>query len=140
MFQSTAARPIAVGDYVLTDADRGIDLGRVIAVKARLPPRAPKITKMILRHASASEVEQLAEKREREARAMQIGTEKVAESGLPMVLTGAEFQFDGKKLTFYFSATNYVDFRVLVRSLFRVFGTRIWMVWNEEHAGDAKPQ
>jgi cell fate regulator YaaT (PSP1 superfamily) len=46
-----------------------------------------------------------------------------------MNITRAEFQFDGKKLTFYYTADAYVDFRDLVRALFKVFGTRIWMVW-----------
>jgi cell fate regulator YaaT (PSP1 superfamily) len=55
-----------------------------------------------------------------------------------MDITRAEFQFDGKKLTFYYMAAAYVDFRDLVRALFRVFGTRIWMVWYKR--GDPDTQ
>ena len=51
-----------------------------------------------------------------------------------MLITGAEFQFDGKKLTFYYTASIYVDFRNLVRTLFKTFGMRIWMVWHDGHA------
>jgi hypothetical protein len=139
IFQSATTQLISVGDYVLTEADRGLDIGRVISIKTRVPAGSSRTTRIILRHANPSEVEQLPEKDVRERRALQIGQEKVTESGLPILLTGAEFQFDGKKLTFYFSASHYIDFRMLVRTLFRVFGCRIWMVWNEEH-DHRKPQ
>lgn len=34
---------------------------------------------------------------------------------------------DRNKLTFYFSADRRIDFRELVRDLFRIYKTRIWM-------------
>lgn len=34
---------------------------------------------------------------------------------------------DRRKLTFYFVAERRVDFRELVRDLFRIYKTRIWM-------------
>ena len=34
---------------------------------------------------------------------------------------------DRNKLTFYFSADRRIDFRELVRDLFRIYTTRIWM-------------
>jgi cell fate regulator YaaT (PSP1 superfamily) len=125
---------LSVGDYVLTEADRGVDVGRVEAVLPSPSFREAKGAKLIIRLATQNEVRQLPQKAEREARALQVGQAKVAESGLPMVVTGAEFQFDGKKLTFYYSASTYIDFRGLVRNLFKVFGTRIWMVWNDPNA------
>ena len=42
-----------------------------------------------------------------------------------MKLTDAEWQWDRKKLTFYFTAEKRVDFRALVRDLAAVFRTRI---------------
>ena len=59
---------------------------------------------------------------------------KVKELGLPMLITDAEYQMDGKKLTFYYTASKYVDFRNLVRVLFKTFSTRIWMVWHDGNA------
>jgi hypothetical protein len=131
IFQGSPKLRLSGGDYVLTEADRGVDVGRVVSVLMNPSFRETKGAKLILRLATQSEVRQLPQKAEREARALQLGQAKVAESGLPMVITGAEFQFDGKKLTFYYSASTYIDFRVLVRNLFKVFGTRIWMVCNE---------
>ncbi len=46
-------------------------------------------------------------------------------NGLVMKLTDAEWQWDRKKLTFYFTAEKRVDFRALVRDLASMFRTRI---------------
>ncbi|KAJ2684479.1 hypothetical protein GGH99_004041 [Coemansia sp. RSA 1285] len=52
---------------------------------------------------------------------------KVQQRKLSMCVVDAEFQFDRRKLTFYFKADRRVDFRELVRELFKHFKTRIWM-------------
>jgi cell fate regulator YaaT (PSP1 superfamily) len=44
---------------------------------------------------------------------------------LPMKLVDVEWQFDHKKVTFYFTAEHRVDFRELVRDLARRFRTRV---------------
>ncbi|KAK6887246.1 hypothetical protein K6H09_005479, partial [Candida tropicalis] len=44
-----------------------------------------------------------------------------------MKLIDAEYQFDRKKLIFYYSTSRRIDFRDLVRELFRIYKTRIWM-------------
>ena len=44
-----------------------------------------------------------------------------------MKLVDAEYQFDRKKLIFYYSTSRRIDFRDLVRELFRIYKTRIWM-------------
>ena len=44
---------------------------------------------------------------------------------LPMDLVEAEWQFDHRKLTFYFTSEGRVDFRALVRDLAAIFNTRI---------------
>jgi cell fate regulator YaaT (PSP1 superfamily) len=129
MFHAPARLRFNDGDYVLTEADRGFDIGQVVEVIARPSPRDATGAKQIVRAATRNEVQQLAQKEEREARALQVCRAKAEEFGMPMSITRAEFQFDGKKLSFYYTAESYVDFRDLVRALFKVFGTRIWMVW-----------
>ena len=42
-------------------------------------------------------------------------------------LLAAEQCRDRRKLTFYFLADNRIDFREVVRELFKVYKTRIWM-------------
>jgi cell fate regulator YaaT (PSP1 superfamily) len=129
---------INIGDYVLTEADRGFDIGRVLEVVVRPSPRDATGAKTIVRVATRNEVQQLPQKEERETRALQLCRTKAAELGLPMNITRAEFQFDGKKLTFYYMAHVYVDFRDLVRAMFKVFGTRIWMVWYKGEDPDTE--
>jgi hypothetical protein len=51
--------------------------------------------------------------------------ERVRANGLAMKLSDAEWQWDKKKLTFYFTAEKRVDFRNLVRDLASLFRTRI---------------
>lgn len=51
--------------------------------------------------------------------------ERVRANGLGMKLSDAEWQWDRKKLTLYFTADKRVDFRNLVRDLASLFRTRI---------------
>lgn len=126
-FFSSQTQQFKEGDFVLTEADRGYDIGKVISVTKRPSLRDIRTAKKIVRIAHQHEIDQLPQKAEREAKALALCRQKAAQLGLPMEITGAEFQFDGKKLTFYYTADVYVDFRILVRTLFKVFGTRIWM-------------
>lgn len=51
--------------------------------------------------------------------------ELIAARGIEMNLVDCEYSFDGKKLTFYFTADGRVDFRELVKDLAYTFRTRI---------------
>ena len=44
-----------------------------------------------------------------------------------MNILDSEYQFDRHKLTFFFEADGRIDFRELVRDLFSIYKTRIWM-------------
>lgn len=122
---------LSIGDYVITDADRGYDIGIVTSINQHPSSKDAKAAKFVTRKASKDETQQIPLKVEKEKAALELCQKKVTELGLPMQITGAEYQFDGKKLTFYYAASSYVDFRNLVRVLFRIFGTRIWMVWYD---------
>ena len=79
-----------------------------------------------------------------EQKALQLCQSKVRAKKLPMEVIDAEYQWDRRKLTFYFIAEKRIDFRELVRELFRyvaeymlytfrlsshrrLYKTRIWM-------------
>ncbi len=53
--------------------------------------------------------------------------EKIFEATMRII--DAEFQFDRRKLTFFYRVDQdvYIDFRKLVRDLFAVYKTRIWL-------------
>lgn len=83
--------------------------------------------KMIKRLAQNHEIQALQEKEGNEAKAKRVCQQKVIEHGLNMEILDAEFQMDGKKLTFYFFSTEYINFNSLVTDLFKMYKTRIWM-------------
>ncbi|EDO19121.1 hypothetical protein Kpol_2000p89 [Vanderwaltozyma polyspora DSM 70294] len=48
-------------------------------------------------------------------------------SALNITILNAEFQFDRKKLTFYYICEERNDFRELIKELFKFYKTRIWL-------------
>ena len=62
---------------------------------------------------------------EKRPQAMQICREKIIKHGLEMKLVDCEYAFDGSKILFYFTSSNRVDFRELVKDLATAFHTRI---------------
>lgn len=118
--------PIAIGDYVIVQVERGEDLGKAIqhlqgehAARARVKPLP------ILRVAVEGELNRAAENRQKEQEARKVCMSMVAERGLKMKVVDAEWQFDGNKVTFYFTAEKRVDFRQLVKDLASTYRTRI---------------
>jgi len=83
--------------------------------------------KMIYGKATAQEMQLLAAKNQDEQKALHLCQTKVRAKKLPMEVIDAEYQWDRRKLTFYFVAEKRIDFRELVRELFRLYKTRIWM-------------
>ena len=144
-----APRDIEVGTFVKVEADRGEDLGKIVDLlsadhfnaNCRSLPTAgagygdgqgpgsacAADLKRITRRASKEEVDLLPLKNEEEMELVKICGEKVMQRGLPMRIVDAEYQFDRHKLTFFFESDCRVDFRELVRDLFSIYKTRIWM-------------
>jgi len=137
-------RDLKVGTYVKVEADRGEDLGIVIG-KAKNPlTRSSSFgggigemptagaggggdLKKIIRLATHDEVGLLVMKRDEEDELLKVCRLKVRQRGMPMHVVDAEYQFDRHKLTFFFEADTRIDFRELVRDLFSIYKTRIWM-------------
>jgi cell fate regulator YaaT (PSP1 superfamily) len=117
----------------VVEADRGEDLGEVLAMGAVAERKCsasggcgtPVPERKVVRRARADEVQRRDGLREDENRIRSEARRKVREHGLKMKVTEAEWQFDRKKLTIYFTADRRVDFRELVRDLARTFRTRI---------------
>ena len=131
---ATNGEAIRLNEYVLVEADRGEDLGKVTATGAVAERKctgcttgcaAPVPERRVVRTAGNEEVSQLKSLREDEDRVRRVTREKVKKFGLKMKVTEAEWQFDKNKLTIYFTAERRVDFRELVRDLARTFRTRI---------------
>lgn len=130
---TTQGDPIELNRYVLVEADRGMDIGRLTAVGAIAERKcsgssgcaAPVPEKRVLREATEKEIARGRKLRGDEARVRRVTREKVRGHGLKMKVSETEWQFDRNKLTIYFTADRRVDFRELVRDLARTFRTRI---------------
>lgn len=134
IFKFKSNLEVKAGCWVITEADRGLDIGSIANVIPQPKPKDVKNAKFIIRIATPIEIQDLQVKLEKERRAKEICQQKADELGLPMTIISTEFQFDGKKLTVYFKAQQFIDFRSLVRALFKFFETRIWMVWYDGNA------
>ena len=117
---------VRTGDKVVVETAKGLEIADCVhgnhmvedtAVVQPLRPVARVATQDDLR------VEQLNKKREEEA--FEIGREKIAEHGLEMKLVDVECNFEGNKITFFFTADGRVDFRELVKDLAGIFRNRI---------------
>jgi cell fate regulator YaaT (PSP1 superfamily) len=117
---------LKLGDYVVVNTARGPELGQVIIEpKSMDDDEITEPLKPVLRKAEDEDIEQAGDFKAREPEALAECARLIAKLGLPMKLLGAEYNLDGSRLTFFFSATERVDFRELVRELNRRFKVRV---------------
>ena len=117
---------LEIGDFVIVEAEKGNDLGKVMQINSRhLLKDVQEEPKIIIRKASAEELEKLNKNRESELAAFEVGKELIQRRNLNMKLVDVEYQFDANKLTFYFTSDERVDFRDLVKDLAGKYRTRI---------------
>lgn len=129
--------PLSPGDSVIVELERGRDLGQITAVGDIATKRCSmrcngeagadvvKKARKILRVASEEDTHLHVELRKGEQEVKQAVIERVKQHSLVMKVCDAEWQWDRKKLTIYFTAEARVDFRALVRDLAGLFRTRI---------------
>jgi len=132
--------PLALHDAVIVEVERGQDLGRVSALGAvatkkcdtacqgcSLAGAARTATpeRRIVRRATPDDTHTAERLHEEEDAVRRKVMERVQQHVLPMKVSDAEWQWDRKKLTIYFTAEQRVDFRALVRDLAGLFHTRI---------------
>ncbi|MCM8790976.1 MAG: stage 0 sporulation family protein [Candidatus Omnitrophica bacterium] len=123
---STSGMKFKVGDYVIVEADRGLDYGQVITEKeAILDSDIEEPLKKVIRKANPWDMHQIDKNRKKIKEVMDTCSRKIQERKLSMKLIDAEFSFDRSKIIFYFTAEGRVDFRDLVKDLASAFKTRI---------------
>jgi cell fate regulator YaaT (PSP1 superfamily) len=121
---------VAPNDYVIVEADRGLDYGLVmdiIEVEAMKEDNKDSAVHAIIRKVSFEDLKEIAEGKIRARDALKLCSRKVKEYRLEMKMVTAEYSFDGKKIVFYFTSEGRVDFRELVKDLAKVFKRRIEM-------------
>jgi len=109
---------LEVNDPVVVTTTRGLELGYVIiAPRQVLANEVTTPLKPVVRKAEPDDIRQAQELEVKEKEALIECGKSIAKLNLPMKLLSAEYNLDGNRLTFYFSAEERIDFRELVREL-----------------------
>lgn len=126
---------LSMGDVVATEATAGHDVGvvslvgelvRVQMKKKKVRQDSSEILK-VYRKASQKDIDVWQQAREREEGIRGRAREIAIRLNLKMKISDVEFQGDGSKATFYYTADERVDFRQLIKEFAREFNTRIEM-------------
>ncbi|HSW57829.1 MAG TPA: regulatory iron-sulfur-containing complex subunit RicT, partial [Dehalococcoidales bacterium] len=121
-----AGLELKANDFVVVQTARGVELGQVIIAPRQVV--AADITaelKPIVRKATPEDLKRSQDYAAKEDNALSECAHIITKLNLPMKLVSAEYNLDGSRLTFQFTAEERVDFRELVRELTSLFKTRI---------------
>ncbi len=127
--------PLAIGDVVATQAKSGHDVGMVTLVgelvkvqmrRKKVDPEDKALPK-IYRKASQRDIDIWQKCRDKEEEIKKRSREIAISLNLQMKLSDVEFQGDGSKATFYYTAEERVDFRQLIKDMAQAFRIRIEM-------------
>ena len=134
-FRNQDKLPLKIGDLVATEAQSGHDIGQVTLTgelvrfqlkKKKIKKNSEEILK-IYRMASQKDIDKWQTARDREAEVQKRAREMAIFLRLEMKISDVEFQGDGSKATFYYTAENRVDFRQLIKDMAQAFSVRIEM-------------
>ena len=126
---------LSIGDIVATEAATGHDIGIVtltgelvkIQMKKKGVNHKNTDVPKIYRKASQKDIDIWSAAREREEPMKVRARELAIAQSLEMKISDIEFQGDGSKATFYYTANDRIDFRQLIKDFAREFSTRIEM-------------
>ena len=123
------------GDPVVVQRDMGSDLGhvslkgelvRLQLKKYNIDPEGPQVYK-ILRKASERDLEKYQDLKAKEPALLEKARTIAMSMGLKMKLSDIEVQGDGRKVIFFYTAEERVDFRELIKAYAEEFRMRIEM-------------
>ena len=134
-FRNVDNLTISMGDVIAVEGNPGHDIGIVslagelvkVQMKKRNVPIDSEDIKKIYRKATQKDIDIWQQARAREEETQKRGREILGRLGLQMKLSDVEFQGDGNKATFYYTADARVDFRQLIRDLASAFSIRVEM-------------
>jgi cell fate regulator YaaT (PSP1 superfamily) len=134
-YRNTENLTLSMGDIVATEAAPGHDIGiitltgelvRIQMKKKGVNHESKDITK-IYRKASQRDIDIWSAAREKEDPMKVRARELAIAHKLEMKISDIEFQGDGSKATFYYTANDRIDFRALIKDFAKEFSTRIEM-------------
>lgn len=144
-FRNIHKLDIHPGEPVVVQSASGYDIG-IVSMQGELVKRRMRIKKMsdntkdlpqILRKPNQAEMEKWQESLKLEKPTMLKSRHIATELKLSMKISDVEYQADGGKATFYYTAEERVDFRMLIRQLADQFKVRIEMrqIGSRQEAG-----
>ena len=119
------------GDYVIVKCGEALEIakvresGNMVQYKRHKEGLNGEELPLILRKANSEDIEHYHKNIHDEQNAIPIFKEKVIKFNLGMKLVDVHYQFDKKKLFFFYTADGRVDFRELAKELASQFKTRI---------------
>ncbi|WP_299430873.1 regulatory iron-sulfur-containing complex subunit RicT [uncultured Maribacter sp.] len=134
-FKNTESLTLSIGDIVATQAQSGHDIGMVtltgelvrVQMKKKKAPFSGEEVCKVYRKASQKDIDIWQKCRDREEEIKKRAREIAIVLKLQMKISDVEFQGDGSKATFYYTAEERVDFRQLIKDMAKAFGIRIEM-------------
>jgi cell fate regulator YaaT (PSP1 superfamily) len=134
-FKNTENLSLSIGDIVATQAQSGHDIGMVtltgelvrVQMKRKKEDYKSEDFAKVYRKASQKDIDIWQKCRGREEEIKKRAREIAIILKLQMKISDVEFQGDGSKATFYYTAEERVDFRQLIKDMAKAFGIRIEM-------------
>ncbi len=125
-FFSPDGKRYCEGNNVIVETANGLAFGTVAEGNHDVEDeRVVSPLKKALRIANEKDMQRLKDNIAKQDEALKICEQKIAAHKLDMKLVGAEYSFDGGKITFFFTSDGRVDFRELVKDLANHFHSRI---------------
>lgn len=134
-YRNTEKITLSMGDVVAVESSPGHDIGVIslagelvkVQMRKRKVIAGSEDVKRIYRKATQKDIDTWQEARGREQETQRKGREIISKLGLEMKLSDVEYQGDGNKATFFYTAEGRVDFRQLIRDLASAFSIRVEM-------------
>ena len=132
-FNNVNQLPLHIGSVVTVESNPGHDIGvvsltgEIVKIQMKKKHFSEEAALKIYRVATQKDVEIWQDARKKEDQT-KIQARKIAKNlGLEMKITDVEYQGDGSKATFYYTAEGRVDFRQLIKEYASSFKTKIDM-------------
>jgi cell fate regulator YaaT (PSP1 superfamily) len=134
-FRNTEKLTLSIGDIVATEASPGHDIGIVtltgelvrVQMKKKAVNHFSSDVPKVYRKASQKDIDIWSNARDKEEPMKVRARELAIAQKLEMKISDIEFQGDGSKATFYYTANDRVDFRLLIKEFVKEFSTRVEM-------------
>ena len=128
-YQNTKGLNIQPEDIIIVEVERGDDIAQVIHLGINEEELDAQVltgkTLSIRRQANSEDLEKMKNLSYEEDKAAKTFLGVLDHYPFEMKLIETIYQFDGNKLTFFFTAEGRIDFRSFVRELANIFKTRI---------------